>query len=100
MIRHLVGWRWQEQLNTPQKEQAAKLLQEKFAQLKDKIPGAEWMQLEINMLSTSAFDLVLNTVFATEEDLKAYQKNPDHKAVAAIVRTYTKDKTVIDFVEA
>ena len=99
MIRHLVVWRLLPTQTAEEKRKNALLMQEKFAELGGKVPGIVHMKLEIDMLTTSNFDVIRDSVFESEAALKAYQKNPEHLAVAKIVATLATDRTTVDFAE-
>jgi quinol monooxygenase YgiN len=47
--------------------------------------------------SDAAFDVVLETAFASREALAAYQSHPAHQQVAETVGALTSDRAVVDY---
>lgn len=91
MIHHLVIWRLNETANAEQ-------LRSELEALREKIPGL--LQLETGLdfsRGPHSGDLALATVFASREDLAAYQAHPAHQAVVKILGEQVSERRVVDF---
>ena len=67
--------------------------------MKGKIPGlVDIKVITSGRLSSSNADLMLDSTFESEDDLKNYAKHPEHVAVAdGKVRPFTISRACLDF---
>ena len=93
MIYHLVFFKLQEDQKHRKEEVIAALrdLKEKIPQLQDLTAGEDFNR------SPAAFDIGLQTLFATTEDLATYQKHPDHLKVVELINETTSERAVVDY---
>ena len=98
MIRHIVLFKLREFNTTAEKKKAAETVSAELVKLKKKIPFISDFETGINItIDESAYDWVLNSTFASIEDLKAYQAHPDHQAFIQFNKGYSVKKVVIDY---
>ncbi len=72
---------------------------DKLDTLKNKIDLIGYLETGINFsTSPAAFDLVLVTEFASEEDLENYKIHPDHQAILPDVKKLTESVHVVDYI--
>ena len=98
MIRHIVMFKLRLYHSADEKKNAAETVRNELLALKKKISVIKEFEVGINLNpDPSAFDLVLNSVFASSEDLKSYQDHPDHQAFKAFNKNYSEKKAIVDY---
>ncbi|MDE6621383.1 MAG: Dabb family protein [Lachnospiraceae bacterium] len=98
MVKHIILWQLRDDLSESEKTEAKIGIKEGLEALKGKIPGLIDIKVEINPLASSNSEVMLDSVFESEEALKGYAVHPEHTAVAdGKVRPYTKSRTCMDF---
>ena len=82
-----------------EKESVKAGIKEGLENLKGKIPGlVDIKVITSGRLSSSNADLMLDSTFESEDDLKNYAKHPEHVAVAdGKVRPFTISRACLDF---
>lgn len=97
MVRHIVAWNYADGYTDEENQKHAELMKKELESLKDFIPGIVSIELYIKPLGTSDSDLLLDSVFESEADLKNYITHPEHVRVGTeYVRPVTKDRKCID----
>ena len=99
MIRHIVAWNFKEGLTEAQNSENAAKIKSELEGLKAIITQVQQIEVKTDLTAGSNRNLMLNTLFATEEDLAAYQVHPAHKKVSEFVRSVTQDRVCLDFYE-
>ena len=95
MVKHIIIWKLKEEYNTKEVKENIKT---ELEALMGQIPGLIEIKVEISPLSTSNGDLLLYSVFESEEALKGYAIHPAHVRVAdTFVRPYTETRSCMDF---
>ena len=98
MVKHIIIWTLKEELSTEEKETVKAGIKSGLEGLKGQVPGIVDIKVEINGLASSNADLMLDSLFESEEALKGYAVHPEHVAVAnGKVRPYTVQRTCLDF---
>lgn len=98
MIRHIVLFKLLEFPSPEEKLAAAKKVREELLKLKSTIPFIFEFEVGINFCSdSSAWDVAINSLFKSKEDLKSYQIHPDHLAFVAFNKNFSAQKAVIDY---
>jgi len=98
MIRHLVMFKLRDYNSPEEKKNASVELRNELMSLKKKIPVIVEFEVGINVSGDdAAFDLVINSVFASREDLKSYQLHPDHQAFIVFNKNYSVRKAIVDY---
>ncbi len=97
MVKHIIIWTLKKEFSDAEKREAAQKIKSGLEGLSGKIPGMTEVKVNIDLLTSSNGDVMLDTTFVDEDALKAYQVNPDHVAVAAYVRSVVSDRKCVDF---
>lgn len=97
MVKHVIIWTLKSEFSAEEKRSAAEKIKIGLEGLAGKIPGMTEVKVNIDLLSSSTGDVMLDTTFTDEAALKAYQTNPDHVAVATYVRSVVSDRKCVDF---
>ena len=92
MTKHIVMWK------IADKEKNAPVIKKGLEGLKGKIEGLVDIEVGVNTNSSdAAFDVVLYSVFTTQDALDGYQQNPLHLEVAGFVRSVALERRVVDY---
>jgi hypothetical protein len=98
MVKHIILWTLKDELSQEEKENVKQGIKEGLEGLAGQIPGLAEIHVNINGLSSSTADLMLDCTLTDEAALKAYSVHPAHVAVAdSKVRPYTKIRSCLDF---
>jgi hypothetical protein len=62
------------------------------------IDGIAELKVQTAPLAGSNRDIMLDSLFTSEEALSAYIVHPEHKRVGEFVRAVTKDRACVDYV--
>ena len=95
MVKHIILWKLKEEHNN----EAVKMgIKNGLEGLKGKIPGLLEIKVQTENLETSNANVMLYSVFDSEETLKDYAINPIHVKVAnEKVRPFTETRLCMDF---
>ena len=99
MVRHIVIWNYKDGFTEAENKENALKAKAELEALAQMIDGIAELKVYINELSSSNKDLVLNSLFESEEALAAYQIHPEHLRVAAFVASVVQDRVCIDYHE-
>ena len=83
MVKHIVAWNWAEHLIEEERLQSGQIMKRELENLINLIPGIISIKLYTKPLASSDFDLLLDSVFESEEALMAYQVHPEHVRVGS-----------------
>lgn len=100
MIRHIVFWKHDEKFTEQERANNASTIKQSLEVLKNTIPGIISIKVITDPLPSSSGDVILDSLFSSEEALKAYQVHPDHVKVASFVGSVMTDRKCIDYHEA
>lgn len=96
MVKHIILWKLKKEFNN---EEVKLGIKNGLEGLSGKIPGLLEIKVQIEALPSSNVDVMLYSVFESEEALKGYAVHPEHVAVADNkVRPFTETRSCIDFV--
>lgn len=96
MVKHVILWTLKPEHNTPEVKWAMKKGLEALVGF---IPGLLELRIEIAPLASSNADVMLYSVFESEEALKGYAVHPDHvEAADTLVRPFTATRVCMDFI--
>ena len=99
MVKHVILWKLKDEYSDAQKEKIKQEIKEGLEGLAGQIPGLIDITVNINPLSSSNANLMLDSVFESEEALKGYSSHPAHVAVAnEKVRPFTAVRTCMYYV--
>ena len=97
MVKHIIIWQLKEEANTSEVKAGIKQGLEGLAGV---IPGLIEIKVMINPMESSNGDVMLYSVFESEDALKGYAVHPEHAKVADnLVRPYTKTRACFDYIE-
>lgn len=96
MIRHIVLWKLKDMPDRSKRENAL-TIKEKLEALDGIVPEICEISVSLNVLNPEGnADVMLSALFASPEDLEAYQKNPDHKEAGKFIKSVTESRSAID----
>ena len=95
MVKHIILWKLKEEFNNNEVKQGIKTGLEGLMGV---VPGLLEIKVQTETLDSSNVDVMLYSVFESEEALKGYAVHPEHVAVAdGKVRPYTAERSCLDF---
>lgn len=98
MVKHIILWTLKDEYSGAQIEEIKNDIKAGLEGLKGEIPGLVDIKVNINGLTSSNADLMLDATFENEEALKGYSVHPKHVAVAnGKVRPFTASRVCLDF---
>jgi heme-degrading monooxygenase HmoA len=92
-------WNPKDGFSNEQKRENARTIKAELEALRAVIPGIISLEVLIDTLPTGDCDIVLNSLFASEEALAAYQVHPEHVRVSQYVSTVLQNRTCADYLE-
>ncbi len=97
MVKHIILWKLRKENNTAEVKRGIK---DGLEALKGVIDGLVEIKVQTESLPSSNADVMLYSVFESEEALKAYAVHPKHVEVADTkVRPFTAERSCLDFIE-
>ena len=98
MVKHIILWNLKDEFTPEEKENIRFGIKEGLESLQGKIEGLIDIKVNINGLSSSTADLMLDSTFESEEALKFYASHPLHQEIANLrVSPFTKQRSCLDF---
>lgn len=98
MVKHVILWNIDDKYTADDKTEIKKNIKASLEGLAGKIPGLIDIKVNIDGLSTSTVDLMLDSTFEDEEALETYSKHPLHVAAADnFVRPFTSRRSCLDY---
>ena len=100
MVRHVILWKVKSEYTSEERTRAIFGVKEALEALLGKIPGLVSIRVVTEALPSSNADLMLDSLFESEEALAGYQSHPDHVAAAnGFVRPHMETRLCLDFEE-
>lgn len=98
MVKHIILWKIKEEFSEDEKSKIREDVKSGLEGLKGKVPGLLEINVQTERLSSSNADIMLDSVFESEDALKGYAIHPEHVKVAdGSVRPYMEVRMCIDF---
>lgn len=98
MLKHVILWQLKDELAGEEKEAVMRGIKEGLEGLVGKVPGLLKVHVQIEKLTTSTADVMLDSTLEDADALAAYAVHPAHVKVAdEKVRPYTKTRACIDY---
>lgn len=94
MIKHVILWNFQEGLGT---EENKLKIKNDLEALKNIIPGIVSIEVIVKPVAGSNADIMLDSVFESEEALNNYQVHPEHVKVATFVKSVVCNRMCMDY---
>ena len=99
MVRHIVAWSFKDGFTADEKQAHLQKIKTDLEALPSIIGGIIELKVHINLLETSNRSAMLDSLFESEDALKAYQIHPEHKKVSEFVRSVMEDRVCLDYEE-
>ena len=97
MVKHIILWKLKEEHNN---EDVKRGIKEGLEGLLGVIPGLIEIKVQTEKLASSNADVMLYSIFESEDSLRGYAVHPDHVKVADTkVRPFNETRSCIDFCE-
>jgi hypothetical protein len=90
-------WSYKGTLTDAENEENARKVKHKLEALTEKIKEVVELNVHINELSTSNIDIMLDSLFESEDTLAAYKVHPGHQRVAAFIETVLQNRVCLDY---
>lgn len=98
MIKHIVMWKLKDNAEGKDKLENARIIKEELEALTKDIKEIVNIEVGINIVEDAgAYDLVLYSEFANQDDLNIYQKHPAHVKVAEYIGKVRESRVVVDY---
>lgn len=97
MIRHIVAWNFRENLTDSERFLAGQRIKSGLESLREEIEGILSMEVFLRSLESGHRQIMLFSLFRSEEDLVRYQSHPAHKRVSDYVGTVAEGRICLDF---
>ena len=95
MVKHIILWNLKDEFNN---DEVKKGIKDSLEALMGVIPGLLEISVQTEKLDSSNADVMLYSVFESEEALKNYAVHPAHvEAADTKVRPFTKSRACLDF---
>ena len=97
MVKHIVMWQLKAEAHGNAKAENARLIKEKLEDLRGKIDGLLSIEVGIDFLGGSNYDVVLYAELRDRESLDVYQNHPLHQALLPFVREAVTARQAVDY---
>ena len=98
IVRHIILWQLKDELSPAEKAAAKTAIKQGLEGLSGRIPGLLSIRVHTEGLASSNADLMLESIFESEDALQGYAVHPEHVAVATgTVRPRVKTRLCLDF---
>ena len=98
MVRHVIVWTIKDEYSEAEKEEIKAGIKAGLEGLQGKIPGLVEIKVNTDKLASSSGDVMLDSLFESEEALKNYSSNSLHVEVATTkVRPFMKIRSSFDY---
>ena len=97
MVKHIVMFRFFDEISTEERQVKAQEIKEKTEALKEQIAGIGQLQVFIAPVGTSTHSFMLEGLFDSVEALDCYQVHPAHLAVGTIIKSVAGERAWFDY---
>ena len=99
MLKHIILWQLKDDLSAEEKLKIKREIKKSLESLKGKINEIIDIKVNIDALASSNADLMLDSSFSGEAELKAYAIHPEHTKIADnLLRPNAKLRVCMDFI--
>lgn len=99
MVRHILVMDLKSEFTEEEKKQNAVVLKEKLEGMVDQIEELIDCKVYCNLLPDSTTDLMMSSLFRSEEELASYQVHPEHVKVSDFLFTIVQNIKCVDYIE-
>lgn len=98
MLRHIVMWTINDQINGNSKLESSLIIKEKLEALQGQVDGLIDVKvgIDVNQIESN-YDVVLISDFTDEDALAAYQIHPLHKEAGAFIKSVASSRSCVDY---
>jgi hypothetical protein len=96
MIRHLVMWKYNEELTEAEREELRKNAAAAANDMNGKIKGMTYAALQRNVNENEPHDLALYCEFEDFASVEGYQSDPAHLAFKSVISGKVHDRVCVD----
>lgn len=97
MIKHIVLFKFKEDLPTEEKKNKSEKIKTDLEALVEKVETLRKMEVGININPDEDYDLSLVSEFDDMNGLKAYAIHPDHVKAGAAIREILEKRACVDY---
>lgn len=97
MIKHIVLFKFKEDLPTEEKKNKSEKIKTDLEALVEKVETLRKMEVGININPDEDYDLSLVSEFDDMNGLKAYAVHPDHVKAGAAIREILEERACVDY---
>lgn len=97
MIKHIVMFKFRDDVEPTVREAAAQSFKQGIEALPAVIPFIRQVQVGFNVNPAEKWDICLDSTFDTLDDVKAYAVHPAHKTVAVALMQHIGERACVDF---
>lgn len=98
MVRHVIVWTLKDEYSDAEKNNIKAGIKKGLEGLKGRVPGIVDIQVNTDCLRSSSGDVMLDSLFESQEALKEYSSHPAHLEVAnGNVRPFVKVRSSFDY---
>lgn len=97
MVRHIVLFQLEHGLEEAKKQEVMKQFKEGIEALPQVIPFIKEIEVGFNVNADEQWDICLNGLFASLEDVRLYATNPHHVKVASALKPYLSGRACTDY---
>ncbi len=97
MIKHIVLFKFKNDLPEPDKKQKLEAIKADLEALTEKVETLKNMEVGINFNPDEKYDLALTSEFESMEGLKAYATHPEHLKAGAVIREILEARACVDY---
>lgn len=98
MVRHIVMWQLKDSLSKEERETACRKIKTDIEGLQEKIPQIRELTVGMNCNPEEEYDIVLNGLFDSLQDIKLYAVHPEHVMVAGFIKGVVQKRCAADYV--
>lgn len=99
MVRHIVMWNFKDGFTDEENIRNAQRIKEELEALPSVIQGIVSLEVVTSVLASSNRDVVLNSLFVSEDALERYRVHPEHVRISQYVGSVMMNRISIDYFE-
>lgn len=97
MYRHIVLFKFRDDIDSLNREKAFLSFKEEIEALPAIIPTIKEIEVGENKNESEVWDICLNSLFESLEDIKTYGQHPTHREIAAKLKPLLASRSCVDY---